>query len=183
MGHQENEQEVALIPSNIIELNTRRVEVNRKMVKIKSRVPLRSYPLEISQPGEGEAVEVLVYSKVDLELHGQEVYPASTIYTDGNIEQIMPAFLTPFYRGYGSGSDQLVISGHATYMAWYTDHPSEEKYLPHDLQGRPFQHHLVTTLSMAKIRRSLGSGGNGIIKLVPSRYSSELRRSQYSRRS
>lgn len=179
MGRQESGQEVKSIPSNVIELNTRIAQVNGKMVKIKSKVPLRSYPLEISQP-EG-IVEVLVVYAVDLELHSQEVYPASTIYTDGKVEQIMPARFTPFYRGYESGSDQLVISGQVTYIAWYTDNPSEAEHLIYDSRGRPFQHHLVTTQSMVGIRRAVESEDKGIIRLVPSKYSSELRRSQYTR--
>lgn len=124
-------------------------------------------------------VEVLVTSGVDLELYGQGVYPASTVYTDGKAEKVMPAFFVPFYRGYESGSDQLVISGPVTYIAWTTENPSEKAYLQRDSKGEPFRHHLVTTKTMVELRRNLELKGKDIIKLVYSEYSPELRRIQY----
>lgn len=160
---------------NITELNTRIIELDGRQIKVKSRVPIRSFALEISRPG--EVVEVLVISRVGLELYDAD-FQGEVIYTDGKCEGKIPAAFTPFYRPYKSTSDQLLLSGGTTYIAWHTDNPSDEKHFPQNSQGLPFQNHLVTTKSIAEMRKQLGAKGKKLVRLVSSSYSNELRSSQ-----
>lgn len=178
MSHHELDQEqipdgAEEIPTNIIELRSAHViELNGLPVKLKGRVPLQTYAVEIGKPG--EVIEISTVSSMDLQLFGQVVYPASHIYTDGIVTNKIPKY----FSSYPNGTDQLNISSDATYLAWSTDTPADDIHLELDSQGRPFHHHLVTTRSMADIRKVIRSGGNHLIKFVNSPFGNMLRARQ-----